>query len=83
MNLTKQERDILEVLYKSKHDLFSKGDIPLSARLLSENINVDRSCVKDLCERLLEKKMVKLVDAGGDFYMITPKGERKHEGCDE
>lgn len=71
-----QTVSILKYLNDVHYQLFNKDDIPVSLRILSEDLKIDQKRIKDLLLSLRDEGKVEVVDQGNKniFARITHKG---------
>jgi len=67
---------ILKYLYDIHYQLFNKDDIPVSLRILSDDLGMDQMRVKDLLLSLEDEGKIKIIDHGNKniFARISHKG---------
>lgn len=71
-----QKKQILKYLYDAHYQIFNKDDIPVSIRILSSDLQMEKRRIKDLVLSLCEQEKVEIIDQKNDniFVRITHKG---------
>lgn len=79
-NFSKDEKLVLDALYKLHYHIFNPEDIPASLRILSQETKIHQRRIKDICRMLKEEDYIEIIENAGQlFYRITSKGIKKIE----
>ena len=69
------ERRVIAYFREASKNMFSQGDIPISVRILSQDLGMRPERINALCRALTDRGHLRSVEAGGQypFYLYVPR----------